>query len=66
MPDAQIPQLDLRRLDASPAEQTEDPNNPLFRQVGENYLKGRLRSHPDVARRHYADLIGRETGGSGR
>jgi hypothetical protein len=29
----------------------------LFREVGKNYLKGRLRSHPDVARRHYADLV---------
>ena len=34
-----------------------DPNNPLFRSVGQNYLKGRLRSHPDVAQRHHADLI---------
>ncbi|RLV59837.1 isopenicillin N synthase family oxygenase [Parashewanella curva] len=30
-----------------------DPNNPLFYQVGENILKGRLRSHPDVAELHY-------------
>jgi len=37
---------------------TSDPRNPLFRDVGQNYLKGRLRSHPDVAERHYADLIG--------
>jgi isopenicillin N synthase-like dioxygenase len=36
---------------------TQDPDNPLFRDVGRNYLKSRLRSHPDVARRHYADLI---------
>ena len=36
---------------------TQDPDNPLFREVGRNYLKSRLRSHPDVARRHYADLI---------
>jgi len=34
-----------------------DPRNPLLRQVGQNYLKGRLRSHPDVARRHYADEL---------
>lgn len=34
-----------------------DPNNPLFRNVGQNYLKGRLRSHPDVALRYYADVI---------
>ncbi len=35
-----------------------DPDDPVFRRFGENYLKIRLRSHPDVARRHYADLIG--------
>ncbi len=34
-----------------------DPNNPLFRDVGWNYLKGRLRSHPDVAQRYYADAL---------
>ncbi|MBL1376328.1 isopenicillin N synthase family dioxygenase [Zobellella iuensis] len=33
-----------------------DPANPLFREVGFNYLKGRLRSHPDVALRHYPEL----------
>lgn len=33
-----------------------DPANPLFRNVGLNTLKGRLRSHPDVALRHYADV----------
>jgi len=36
---------------------TQDPSNPLFRDVGRNYLKSRLRSHPDVARRHHPDLI---------
>lgn len=36
---------------------TADPLNPLFYDVGRNYLKGRLRSHPDVAKRHYADLL---------
>lgn len=34
-----------------------DPLNPLFYNVGQNYLKGRLRSHPDVAARYYADLL---------
>jgi isopenicillin N synthase-like dioxygenase len=34
-----------------------DPLNPLFREVGRNALKSRLRSHPDVARRHHADLL---------
>jgi isopenicillin N synthase-like dioxygenase len=38
----------------------QDPQNPLFREVGKNYLKGRLRSHPDVARRHYADQLSAE------
>lgn len=35
----------------------QDPRNPLIREVGLNYLKGRLRSHPDVARRHHTDLL---------
>lgn len=34
-----------------------DPDNPLFREVGRNALKGRLRSHPDVAAAHHADLL---------
>lgn len=38
-----------------------DPLNPLFRDVGQNYLKGRLRSHPDVARRFYADALAPQT-----
>lgn len=36
---------------------TSDPLNPLFYEVGRNYLKGRLRSHPDVAERHYRDIL---------
>jgi isopenicillin N synthase-like dioxygenase len=35
-----------------------DPENPLFQHAGTNYLKGRLRSHPDVAERYYAGLVG--------
>lgn len=34
-----------------------DPLNPIFREVGQNHLKSRLRSHPDVARAHHADLL---------
>ncbi|RWR00760.1 2-oxobutyrate oxidase [[Pantoea] beijingensis] len=34
-----------------------DPLNPLLRDVGWNYLKGRLRSHTDVAERYYADYL---------
>lgn len=33
-----------------------EPGNPLFRDVAANTLKGRLRSHPDVAARFYADV----------
>jgi isopenicillin N synthase-like dioxygenase len=56
--EATVPVLSLPAELASKARGlTQDPLNPLFREVGKNYLKGRLRSHPDVARRHYADLI---------
>lgn len=56
--DATVPLLDLPpHLAFEATGPTADPTNPLFRTVGENYLKGRLRSHPDVANRHYADLL---------
>jgi isopenicillin N synthase-like dioxygenase len=56
--DATVPLLQLpAELGAQARGPESDPNNPLFRNVGQNYLKGRLRSHPDVARRHHADLI---------
>ena len=56
--DATVPLLTLPpHLAAQARGVTQDPDNPLFREVGRNYLKSRLRSHPDVARRHYADLI---------
>ncbi|HVI50610.1 MAG TPA: 2-oxoglutarate and iron-dependent oxygenase domain-containing protein [Candidatus Sulfotelmatobacter sp.] len=57
-PDAVIPQLSLPPHLAAAARGVEqDPDNPLFRDVGLNILKSRLRSHPDVAKRHYADLL---------
>ena len=56
--DATVPLLSLPPHLATQARGiTQDPDNPLFREVGRNYLKSRLRSHPDVARRHYADLL---------
>ncbi|AZO41678.1 isopenicillin N synthase family oxygenase [Mesorhizobium sp. M7D.F.Ca.US.005.01.1.1] len=59
--DATIPLLGLsEELAAQARGPASDPDNPLFRDVGTNVLKSRLRSHPDVARRHYADLL--ETG----
>jgi isopenicillin N synthase-like dioxygenase len=56
--DATVPLLQLPPALAAHARGAErDPKNPLFREVGLNYLKGRLRSHPDVARQHHADLL---------
>jgi len=56
--DATVPLLHLPPALAAQARGPEsDPNNPLFRSVGQNYLKGRVRSHPDVARRHHPDLV---------
>lgn len=54
--DATVPLLTLpAALAADGRGPTSDPDNPLFQHVGTNYLKGRLRSHPDVAKRHYSD-----------
>lgn len=56
--DATIPLLDLpEELAAEATGPASDPDNPLFRDVGVNVLKSRLRSHPDVAQQHYADLL---------
>ena len=56
--DAVVPLLQLPPALAAHARGPErDPGNPLFREVGMNYMKGRLRSHPDVARRYHADLL---------
>ena len=56
--DATVPLLSLPpHLAAEAQGVTQDPHNPLFREVGRNYLKSRLRSHPDVARRHHVDLL---------
>lgn len=55
---ATIPLLDLPpALAAEVSGVTQDPQNPLFRDVGRNVLKSRLRSHPDVAQAHHADLL---------
>jgi len=56
--DAVVPHLALTPALAAEARgPAQDPANPLYREVGPNTLKGRLRSHPDVARRHYADVL---------
>jgi len=56
--DAIVPVFQLPAELAAQANGPEsDPKNPLLRDVGWNYLKGRLRSHPDVAERFYADIL---------
>lgn len=56
--DSTVPLLRLpSELAAEARGVTQDPKNPLFREVAKNFLKSRLRSHPDVARRHHADLL---------
>ncbi|CNL17242.1 isopenicillin N synthase family dioxygenase [Yersinia frederiksenii] len=56
--DAVVPLYQLPAAIAAEARgPASDPQNPLFRDVGLNYLKGRLRSHPDVASRHYPGVI---------
>ncbi|MGC4025583.1 MAG: isopenicillin N synthase family oxygenase [Mesorhizobium sp.] len=55
--DSEIPLLELpEHLAAEALGPESDPENPLLRNVGENILKSRLRSHPDVAARYYSDL----------
>ena len=56
--DSTIPALVLPPALASEATgYTRDPANPLLRDVGANTLKGRLRSHPDVAALHHPDVL---------
>lgn len=50
--DSQVPLLKLPPALKKQAQgPSSDPNNPLFYTVGENVLKGRHRSHPDVTQR---------------
>ncbi|MDB5080435.1 MAG: 2-oxobutyrate oxidase [Chloroflexi bacterium] len=57
--DASVPLLELPpALHQAERGLTQDALNPLFYEVGKNLLKSRLRSHPDVAQRHHADLLG--------
>jgi len=59
--DAELPPLALPADLAAQARGVDrDPRNPLIAHTGRNLLKGRLRSHPDVAERHYADVLAAE------
>jgi isopenicillin N synthase-like dioxygenase len=56
--DTELPQLPLPPELAAQARGVDrDPLNPLIAHTGRNLLKGRLRSHPDVAERYYADVL---------
>jgi len=55
--DASLPPILLPAdLQAQAPGVDQDPHNPLIAHTGRNLLKGRLRSHPEVTRRFYADV----------
>ncbi|MAD53590.1 isopenicillin N synthase family oxygenase [Idiomarina sp. UBA3162] len=57
---ATVPVLSLPdELKARASGPSADPNNPLLTDVGNNVLKGRLRSHTHVTRRYYCQQTAR-------
>jgi isopenicillin N synthase-like dioxygenase len=55
--DAVIPTLELPEdLAGEAAGVTRDPNNPIHPVYGRNWLKSRLRAHPNVVEAHYPHL----------
>lgn len=44
------------RLAAQREPYVADPDNPIYAEFGKNALRGWVRSHPEVARRHYPEL----------
>lgn len=52
-----IPLPDALRAEA-PGGQNARPGDPIFATYGDNWLKFRVRSHPDVAAIHHPDLLG--------
>lgn len=53
--DSVVPVFNLSEgITSDPSFSQTDPDNPLLRDVGLNYMKGRLRSHPDVAKKFYS------------
>ncbi|WP_371482564.1 isopenicillin N synthase family dioxygenase [Kitasatospora sp. NBC_00315] len=54
--DAHIEPLEFPLAHHAPGA-TQDPGNPLFADFGRNELKGYLRAHPEVTRRHHAGLL---------
>ena len=43
----------------APGGQNTRAGDPIFSNYGDNWLKFRVRSHPDVAAMHHPDLVGR-------
>jgi isopenicillin N synthase-like dioxygenase len=57
--DATVDSVDLpAELAAEARGKSDDPNNPMLSVYGANMLKGFLRAHPEVAKRHYPELVG--------
>ncbi|MFK0189411.1 isopenicillin N synthase family dioxygenase [Kitasatospora sp. NPDC090308] len=54
--DAHITPLDFPHAHHAPGV-TQDPSNPLHAEFGVNELKGYSRAHPEVTRRHHAELL---------
>ncbi|MEU5382284.1 isopenicillin N synthase family dioxygenase [Kitasatospora cineracea] len=54
--DAHITPLDFPHAHHAPGI-TRDPTNPLHAEFGTNELKGYSRAHPEVTRRHHAELL---------
>ncbi len=60
--DARLDPVDLpadlvAAMGAGRAAAMPDPANPIYAEYGQNALRGWLRSHPEVARRHWADVV---------
>ncbi|RAJ40468.1 isopenicillin N synthase-like dioxygenase [Kitasatospora sp. SolWspMP-SS2h] len=54
--DAHVTPLDFPHAHHAPGI-TRDPSNPLHAEFGVNELKGYSRAHPEVTRRHHAELL---------
>ena len=60
--DSVIPKLELPAdLQQAARGVTRDPNNPIHRVYGKNWLKSRVRAHPNVVEAHHPHLAGRKS-----
>jgi isopenicillin N synthase-like dioxygenase len=60
--DSVIPQLELPEdLKQAARGVARDPNNPIHRVYGKNWLKSRVRAHPNVVEAHHPHLAGRQS-----